>query len=488
MSKYDPSQISSDEGIADAPTKKSLEELEKQYRTTKLFNRPWKDMGEFVDLMAQPNARIEGNIDGILNPASYNDMLIDSAIYIYGRGISTYGEIRTRIGENVVGLNPRMYVDSILCFDLSSCCVPVDGYFLLFIQEAKNRGTITKVFKLKQPRVFAYVNTNSSLQYGKPKRKRTDRWYATLGRSNMILSPLSPKQLKKIKIKGKLSWDATLTYSEKQYNIKDAGSEEIDANMYDATFQKTSGNGYLMPSIFRLDRDYEYDWDDDSEENEYTYSECRLNLPFLQGSWEGLEKGVDGEAGKNYSFKIDSSVKLSLPYGYKLLPYSGDKIDEVGETLGELPYGEEATKWDDLSLRNLWQTFRGKDDTIGRLRSDYECNLGLDVEGIFSLQEGSVAISDEGQHPSYQEMSITSPYQNRTYDFNERNTSFGEIYTSAWANISNKGMGKRYTFDEYTKQFFNRYEIINPVLTLLPNEIMVYQPKNTYGLLNKTVL
>jgi hypothetical protein len=488
VSKYDPAQISSDEGIADAPTKKSLEELEKQYQTTKLFNRPWKDMGEFVDLMAQPNARIEGNIDATLNPASYNDMLIDSAIYIHGTGISTYGEVPARIGEKVVGLNPRMYVDSILCFDLSSCCVPVDGYFLLFIQEAKNRGVITKVFKLKQPRVFAYVKTNSTLHYGKPKRKRTDRWYATVGRSNMILSPLSPKQLKNIKIKGTLSWNATLTYSEKQYNINDVGSEELDANMYDATFLNPQGSDYPMPSIFNLEREYDYDWNDDLETNEYIYSECRLNLPFLQGSWKGLEKGVDGEIGKNYSFKIDSSVKLSLPYGYKLLPYTGYKIDEVGEKIGNLPYGKGAEKWNDLSFRDLFQIFRGKNDSIRQLRGDYECNLGLDVEGIFSLQEGSVAISDEGQHPSYQEMSITNPYQNRGYDFNERKTSFGEIYTSAWANMAKRGMGQRYTFDEYAKQFFNRYEIINPALTLLPQEIMVYQPKNTYGLLNKTVL
>jgi len=45
VSKYDPAHISSDEGVPDAPTKKSLEELEKQYRTTKLFNRSWGDMG-----------------------------------------------------------------------------------------------------------------------------------------------------------------------------------------------------------------------------------------------------------------------------------------------------------------------------------------------------------------------------------------------------------------------------------------------------------
>lgn len=488
MSKYDPAQISSDEGIADAPTKKSLEELEKQYQTTKLFNRPWKDMGEFVDLMAQPNARIEGNIDGILNPASYNDMLIDSAIYIHGTNLFTKNEIRTRIGEKVVGLNPRMYVDSILCFDLSSCCVPVDGYFLLFIKETKGRGDLTKVFKLKQPRVFAYVKTKSTLHYGKPKRKRTERWYATSGHSNMILSPLSPKQLKKIKIKGKLSWDATLAYSEKQYNIKDVGSEEIDANMYDATFQKPKGSGYLMPSIFGLDRDYEYDWDDDLEQNVYTYTECRLNLPFLQGSWKGVEKSVDGDIGTNYSFKIDSSVKLSLPYGYKLLPYSGYKIDEVGETLGQLPYGVGETKWNDLSWRYLYQIFRGEDDTIGRLRSDYECNLGLDVEGIYSLSGGTVKVIGEDENPTYKEMSITNPYQNRSYDFNERKTSFEDIYTLAWANISTEDNAKRYTFDEYTSKFFNRYDITNSVLTLLPQQIMVYQPKNTYGLLNKTVL
>lgn len=490
MSKYDPAQISSDEGIADAPTKKSLEELEREYRTTKLFNRPWKDMGEFVDLMAQPNARIEGDIDGILNPASYNDMLIDSAIFVYGQGVvSSLGSARTIFGNKFEDLSRKNYVDSVLCFDLSSCCVPVDGYFLLFIKENKGRGDLTKVIKLKKPRVFAYVKTDySTLAYGQPKRKRTDRWYATLGRSKMILSPLSPKQLKEIKIKGKLSWNATLTYSEKQYNRKDVGSEDFDANMYDATFMQGRYDEYPMPSIFKLKREYDYDWDDELETNVYTYGECLIDLPFLKGSWKGVERGVDGEIGQNYSFKIDSSVKLSLPYGYKLLPYSGYKIDEVGETLGHLPYGVAATKWEDLGWRELYMTFGTRDETADKLRATYECNLGLEVEEIYSLSGGTVKALGDNENPSYEEILPNSRYQNRNYDFNERKTSFEDIYTLAWADVATEDRGKRYTFDEYTRKFFNRYDITNSVLTLLPQEIMVYQPKNTYGLLNKTVL
>ena len=470
MSKYDPAHISSDEGVPDAPTKKSLEELEKQYRTTKLFNRSWGDMGEFVDLMAQPNARIEGDLKGTLNPASYNDLLIDSAITIYGN------------------LDPRMQVnvDSVLCFDLSSCCVPVDGYFLLFIKERVQKHYITKAIKIKKPRVFAYVNTGwSTLKYGQPKRKRTDRWYATVGRSEMTLSPLSPKQLKEIKITGTLSWNASLYYSDKQYNVKDVGSESFDANMYDATFKKDPYADYPMPSIFKLRRNEKYDW----ETEEYIHSECLLELPFLEGEkgwWKGEERAVRGEIGTNYFFKINSSVNLTLPKGYKLLPYSGDKIDEVGEVVGRVPYGKTVTSWDDLSFEDVFQIFTGSPKGE-RLRTNYECNLGLDVEEVFSLNGGSVQILGEVQHPSY----MRSPIQidsswNRIYDFKDRDTLFDDIYTSAWADGYDEP--KRFTFDEYTRKFFNRYDITHPVLTLLPQEIMVYQPKNTYGLLNRTVL
>lgn len=476
MSKYDPAHISSDEGVPDAPTKESLEELEKQYRTTKLFNRSWGDMGEFVDLMAQPNARIEGNLDGTLNPASYNDLLIDSAITIHG---------------DLNGHNRRINVDSVLCFDLSSCCVPVDGYFLLFIKERVQKHYITKAIKLKKPRVFAYVNTEwATLNYGQPKRKRTDRWYATVGQSFITLSPLSPKQLKEIKIKGTLSWNASLYYSDKQYNVKDFGSESIDANMYDATFKEDpyGAGDYPMPSIFKLRRNQEYDW----ETKKYIHSECLLELPFLEGEkgwWKGEERAVGGEIGRNYFFKINSSVNLTLPKGYKLLPYSGDKIDEVGEVVGSVPYRETATSWDDLSFGEVFRIFTGT--RKGEyLRGNYECNLGLDVEEIFSLVEGSVQILDEVQHPSYMRSPIQiDSFWNRIYDFKDRDTLFDDIYTSAWADGYNEP--KRFTFDEYTRKFFNRYDDVCGVknqLTLLPQEIMVYQPKNTYGLLNKTVL
>lgn len=133
-------------------------------------------------------------------------------------------------------------------------------------------------------------------------------------------------------------------------------------------------------------------------------------------------------------------------------------------------------------------TFGTRDETADKLRATYECNLGLEVEEIYSLSGGTVKALGDNENPSYEEILPNSRYQNRNYDFNERKTSFEDIYTLAWADVATEDRGKRYTFDEYTRKFFNRYDITNSVLTLLPQEIMVYQPKNTYGLLNKTVL